>query len=94
MDGILPVPQKTWGASIKLYLKDIKWEQEGTPNDEENRDCLIRIYLGDRKSLEQRSRSYYRLRNFPLRLNMIEEPRLDKSAPAVDMTVGLAIIYW
>lgn len=42
----------------------------------------------------QRSGSYDSLRNFPLRLNMIEELQLNASALAAEMAIGLAILHW
>lgn len=42
----------------------------------------------------QRSGWYDSLRNFPLRLDMIEELQLNASALAAEMAIGLAILHW
>lgn len=94
VDRILPLPQQTREALIKLYFDDSEEGQKEAIKDEENRACLVRVYLGERETLKQQSESYDSLRNFPMRLNMIEELGLEKSALAVEMAVGLAIIHW
>ncbi|MCJ1244058.1 hypothetical protein MMC30_001255 [Trapelia coarctata] len=68
--------------------------QEVAINDEENKDCLVRAYLGEMETVEQQAGPYDSLRNFPLRLNMIEELGLEKDALAAEIAIGLAIIHW
>lgn len=43
VDRILPVPQETREALIKLYFEDRKEAQEEVVNNEANRDCLVRV---------------------------------------------------
>lgn len=94
VDRILPLPQEMREALIRLYFEDSEDGQEEAIKEEENQDCLVRVYLGEKETLKQQSESYDSLRNFPMRLNMIEELGLEKSALAVEMAVGLAIIHW
>ena len=54
------------------FDKDEEIQQEAK-DDPDNKDCLVRIYLGERESIRQQSESYDTLRNFPLRLNMMED---------------------
>ncbi|MCJ1413014.1 hypothetical protein MMC19_007115 [Ptychographa xylographoides] len=90
-DRILPLPRQTREALIKLYFDDEEDIQEAARNDEDNKHCLVRIYLGEN---EQDEEFYNSLQNFPMYLNMIEEVGLDKTALAIEMAIALAIIHW
>jgi hypothetical protein len=94
MDRILPLPQPIREALIELYFDDSEKTQEEAKNDAENRDCLIRLYLGDNETPKQAIDCYDSLRNFPLRLNMIEDLKLDKFALASEIAIALAVIHW
>jgi len=94
VDRILPLPQQMREELIRLYFEDSEEGQEEAIKDEENQACLVRVYLGERETLKQQSEPYDSLRNFPMRLNMIEELGLEKSALAAEMAMGLAIIHW
>ncbi|KAL8683126.1 MAG: hypothetical protein Q9224_006713 [Gallowayella concinna] len=89
MDRILPLPQATREALIDTYF-DPETRDEAK-NDQENQACLVRIYLGENESVDE---VYDSLRNFPLRLNMIEDLGLDVAALADEMAIALAVIHW
>ncbi|KAK4947620.1 hypothetical protein LTR10_013566 [Elasticomyces elasticus] len=60
--------------------------------DPDNRDCLVRLYLGRReKGLDKQA---FRLRNFDLSVNEMEELQLNTSEFAIDMAITLAILHW
>ena len=89
VDRIMPVPQPVRESLIEQYFEEE--DADDAKSDEDNKDCLIRIYLGENQSGNQ---TYDSLRNFPLRLNMIEELGLDKTVLADEMAIGLAICHW
>ncbi|MCJ1314978.1 hypothetical protein MMC15_000292 [Xylographa vitiligo] len=79
---------------------DICFEDSGdngkvAKDEEENHHCLVRVYLGEREALDQESASYMydSHRNFPMRLNMIEDLGLDKFALVIEMAIALAVIH-
>lgn len=94
MDRILPLPQPVREALIDLYFDENEEIQEEAKNDVDNKDCLIRIYLGEIETPKQASGCYDSLRNFPMRLNMIEDLKMDKFALATKMAIALAVIHW
>ena len=93
LDLIFPVPQPVREALIDLYFDNDEPGvlQEAKDDDEENGACLIRIYLGENESGAE---TYDSLRNFPLRLNMIEELGLDKMVLADEIAIALAVCHW
>ncbi|MCJ1461502.1 hypothetical protein MMC07_000099 [Pseudocyphellaria aurata] len=94
VDRILPLSQPIREALIKVYFEDSDEIQEEAKNDVDNKDCLVRIYLGENETPKQESECYDSLRNFPLRLNMIEDLDLDKIVLATEMAIALAVIHW
>ena len=94
VDRILPLPEQTRMDLIEQYFDQDESIQQESKDDRENKDCLVRIYLGDRESDRQQSEVYDTLRNFPLRLNMMEELELEVSELANEMAIGLAIVHW
>ena len=94
VDRIPPIPQKSREALINLFFDQSEEIQQEARDDEANKDCLVRTYLGERESAEQEESVYSSLRNFPLRLNMMEEIGLDILTMAKEMAVGLAIMHW
>lgn len=94
VDRILPLPQPIREALIKLYFESSDDIQEEAMNDVDNKDCLVRVYLGENESEKQELDCYDSLRNFPLRLNMIEDLEMDKTDLAAEMAIALAVIHW
>ncbi|KAI1613313.1 zinc finger protein-domain-containing protein [Exophiala viscosa] len=58
----------------------------------ENQDCLVRLYLGRRE--KRFDRQAFRLRNFDLMVNEMEELQLDTSKFAAIMGKTLSILHW
>jgi hypothetical protein len=58
----------------------------------ENKDCLVRPYLGRR--LGKDNRPTFRLRNFPLHVDDMEKLKLDTHLYAKIMAQALAILHW
>ncbi|CAD6589584.1 MAG: hypothetical protein ASARMPREDX12_003891 [Alectoria sarmentosa] len=94
VDRILPLPQATREALIEEFFDDDEELQQEAKDDPDNEDCLVRLYLGERESLKQQTDVYDSLRNFPLRLNMMEELEIEVSELAKKMAIGLAILHW
>lgn len=68
--------------------------QQEAKDDEDNKDCLVRIYLGERQTGRMQAEGYDSLRNFPLRLDMIEDLELETLDLAGEMALGLATLHW
>ncbi|KAL9071266.1 MAG: hypothetical protein Q9161_004282 [Pseudevernia consocians] len=94
VDRILPLPQRIRENLIELYFDEDTEVQQDAKDDPENKDCLVRVYLGERETIRQQSAGYDTLRNFPLRLNMMEDLEIDVSELAKEMAIGLAIVHW
>ena len=94
VDRILPLPEQTRMDLIEEYFDQDESVQQEAKEDRGNKDCLVRTYLGERESTRQQSEVYDSLRNFPLRLNMMEELQLEVSELANEMAIGLAIMHW
>ena len=95
VDRILPIPQIERGKLIDRYFEQDAEIQEEAKNDERNKNCLIRVYLGENESEKQTQDFYDSLENFPMRLNMLEEHLVeDISILATEMAMALAILHW
>ena len=94
VDKILPLPREIREDLIKLYFDQDEAVQKEALDDEENEHCLVRVYLGERYSHSHHSQEYDTLRNFPLRLDMMEELNLDILQLATEMAIGLATLHW
>lgn len=94
VDRILPLPQPVREALIDLYFDDRDDIKENAKKDEENQHCIVRVYLGECETPIQATASYDSLRNFPMRLNMVEDLQLSKFMFATEMAIVLAVIHW
>ena len=94
VDRILPLPQVTREGLIEMYFQQNEEVQKKAKNDPENKDCLVRIYLGERETFSQQFAAYETLRSFPLRLNMMEYLEVEVSELVNEMAIGLAILHW
>lgn len=94
MNHILPLSQPIREALIELYFEEDDEIQEKIRNDVDNKDCLISLYFGKNESLKQTSGCYDSLRNFPMRLNTVEDIKLDKYALKAKMEIALTVIHW
>ena len=88
---ILPLPKRTREALIENFFADGEGIQAEAKQAPENKDCLVRIYLGEN---EKEKVCYDSLRNFPLHLNVMEDLDLEPSTLASQMAIALAIIHW
>lgn len=91
---ILPLPKLVRDALVELFFDESESVQEEAKDDQDNRDCLVRVYLGEREPLAHQNDCYDTLRNFEMRLNMMEDIGLDLIGLASEMAIGLAIIHW
>ena len=94
VDRILPLPQTAREALMRTYFDEAPDVQEEAFNSEENKHCLVRVYLGANETPKELAESYDTLLNFPLKLNMIEDLDLDVDGLAIEMAIGLAVIHW
>ena len=91
---ILPLPKPCREALICLYFP--KAMRISACEDPDNKACLVRPYLGQRRGERELSNPALSLQNFPLYLDQIEELDLDAEAMqfSKEMAIGLATIHW
>lgn len=92
-DRIAPFSKGVRDTLIKLYCPaSLRPSIEKSRQDQ---DCLIRPYLGRRRQLAKQSRfKCFKLRNYPLHMDQIEELSLDGALYARIMAETLAELYW
>ena len=93
-EHILPMPLSIREALITDYFDEDDEIQQEAKEDQDNKDCLIRLYMGERETIRQQNDGYDTLRNFPMRLNMMKDHDLDVDSWAKEMALGLAVIHW
>lgn len=92
-ERILPLPLSVRAAIVDaLCSKSIRKQKEAFVKRPENKDCLVRLYLGRRN--DNSKTENVRLRNFPLHVNEMEHLKLDTTMYAVTMARALAIMHW
>ncbi|KAK5452141.1 hypothetical protein LTS15_007205 [Exophiala xenobiotica] len=90
---ILPLPLPVREALFETFApKSILARKEEFLTREENKDCLVRLYLGRRD--ENRRSDAFRLRNFDLKVNEMELLKLDTTMFARTMSQALAVLHW
>ncbi|CAI7642950.1 unnamed protein product [Penicillium discolor] len=89
---ILPLPKPSCEALVRLYFP--KKMHHSAYEDPDNKACLIRPYLGQRRGEWEFSRPALSLQNFPLYLDQIEDLQLEAVQFSKEMAIGLAIIHW
>jgi hypothetical protein len=89
-ERIPPVPAPIRSALIDNFCP--KKVRQAARDNPENTDCLVRLYLGKREA--DSHKGSFRLRNFPLFINDIEELEIDPSNFARIMADALAIMHW
>ncbi|TQN72968.1 hypothetical protein CSHISOI_02475, partial [Colletotrichum shisoi] len=88
----LPVREALVDALLPTTIRRRKQDFLALP---ENKNCLIRIYLGRRHTTEKQDRiQNLKLQNFPLHVNEMEELGLDTAHFASLMANTLAIMHW
>lgn len=88
VDRILPLPKPIREALISLYFYGSETEQARAKESQENKDCLVRLYLGENEDQFQEETFYDSLRNFPLRLNMVLDLDLDAFPLSREMAIA------
>ncbi|OAP54000.1 hypothetical protein AYL99_11760 [Fonsecaea erecta] len=92
-ERIFPVPLPVRAALVDAFApREVKKNKESFLSQPENKDCLIRIYLGRRQT--RPATNTFRLRNFDMTVNEMEFLRLDTSLYAETLAQMLAIIHW
>ncbi|MCJ1334230.1 hypothetical protein MMC10_010937 [Thelotrema lepadinum] len=94
-ERIMPLPKHVREALIYLCFE--KEERAQALQNAENKDCLIRPYLGlRRKELDSEQKKVRRgtLRNFPLYFDELAALQMNPSIIASDMALGLAAAHW
>lgn len=90
---IFPVPLPVRSAIVDAFApRDVRKNKQSFLSQQENKDCLIRIYLGRRQ--ERLPTNSFRLRNFDMTVNEMEWLRLDTQLFAQAMAQTLAIVHW
>ncbi|KAJ5192628.1 hypothetical protein N7449_008770 [Penicillium cf. viridicatum] len=89
---IFPLPKPSREALIRLYFP--KKMHHSAYEDPDNKACLVRPYLGQRRGEWEFSRPALSLHNFPLYLDQIEELQLEAVQYSEGMAIGLVIIHW
>jgi len=92
-ERIFPLPLSVRAAIVDaLCSKSIKKQKEAFLKQPENKDCLVRLYLGRRN--DNSKSANVRLRNFLLHVNEMEHLKLDTAMYAVTMARALAVMHW
>jgi hypothetical protein len=87
----LPVREAIVDALCPKAIKDMKSALLKQP---ENKDCLVRLYLGRRNDTRKMEAKNVRLRNFPLHVDEMERLGLDTRSFAMTMAQSLALLHW
>ncbi|KAF1995707.1 hypothetical protein P154DRAFT_499815 [Amniculicola lignicola CBS 123094] len=94
---IHPVPPPLRRALIETFhhsaLRRAK-AQDAFLQIPENEDCLIRVYLGRRRSSTEPEGKLRSLRNYPLHVDQMETLGLDIDMYAKTMGQALAVLHW
>jgi len=92
-ERIFPVQLQVRSAIIDAFAPNqVKKSKESFLLQQENKDCLIRIYLGRRQG--RLASSTFKLRNFDMTVNEMEFLHLDTAFYAETLAQTLAIIHW
>ncbi|EME39151.1 hypothetical protein DOTSEDRAFT_75038 [Dothistroma septosporum NZE10] len=95
-ERIFPIPAPVREALFDIYAP-VQYrspaEQARQLTDAKNKDCLVRVYLGRRQKRHSASPNF-KLRNFEMHVNEMEELSLDTTAFAQSMAQTLSILHW
>ncbi|KAJ4338716.1 hypothetical protein N0V95_007987 [Ascochyta clinopodiicola] len=89
-ERILPISRPLRESLIDEYCPKRNIEQ--AKEIEVNKDCLVRLYLGKRRS--RVNTSFFSLRNFCLHLDQMEELELKIDQFATTIAEALAVMHW
>lgn len=90
-ERIMPLPQIIRQSLIHLFC--LPHLRSAAIADRNNRDCLVRVYLGVRRPNRLFS-SNFSLRNFEADLSVIDQLTLEKAQHARAMAICLAEMHW
>ncbi|KAM0257756.1 hypothetical protein ACHAQJ_004207 [Trichoderma viride] len=89
-ERIQPFSKATRSALIHKYC--VPEMKEAALADNDNMDCLVRVYLGSMNG--KSDRKSFSLRNFKLHMNQMAELQMDVVAMSRKMAVAMAIMHW
>ena len=92
MERILPLPKIVRESLIDQYCTAD--QKDSARKDPKNRDCLIRVYLGQRRRYVSASNEKFCLRNFEADLTIVDDLGLEKTLYAKAMAIALATMHW
>ncbi len=95
-ERILPLPRIARDALIDLYFPKAQpaHRREAAKQDQANRDCLARVYIGKRRDPSRRPPQFFSLNNFNLHVDQMEDLDVDIDALAESMADALALMHW
>ncbi|PON28997.1 hypothetical protein TGAM01_v202105 [Trichoderma gamsii] len=88
-ERIYPLPLRTRDLLIENFCAE--QDKSAARRGPENRDCLVRVYLGSMWGGIGRS---FSLRNFRLHLNQMADLQLDAKVIAGRIATALAVMHW
>ncbi|KAK4949696.1 hypothetical protein LTR10_011537 [Elasticomyces elasticus] len=93
---IPPVLESTREALVDTFFQKSAKTKRNVLCNPENRDCLVRLYLGKNSPSRRKYDSTDTLRNFPLYLDhaRVLMSNLVIDIYAQEMAIGLAILHW
>lgn len=90
---IFPLPWHLCVAVVDAFApRDVRMNKEAYLARDENKNCLVRLYLGRREN--RPSTRKFHLRNFDLTVGEMEYFRLDTKLYARIMAQALAVLHW
>jgi hypothetical protein len=92
---IMPIPEPCREALVDIFCpKHLRKNIPQILANQQNKNCLIRIYLGRRDPKSRASISQLKLYNFPMLVNDMEELGMNTQRLAGVMADALAILHW
>jgi hypothetical protein len=92
-ERVFPLPLPVRDAIVEaLCPKDVQKRKVQFLSMAENKDCLVRLYLGRRTSRDDPKTT--KLRNFPLHIDQMEHLNLDLDTYAKTIAQALAVLHW
>lgn len=94
-ERIFPLPLPVRSALVDEFCpKDIQDHKAEFLAKHENKDCLVRLYLGRHSKDTPITSENTRLRNFPLHIDQMRSLQLDVDMYAKTMAHALAVLHW
>jgi hypothetical protein len=91
-EKIRPFPLRIREALVDRYFPNLP--RQSIQDDGNNQHCIIRPYLGKRRNPDQRPKRFFKMGNFPLHLDQMEELNIPPQGYAIVMAEVLAFLYW